>query len=621
MKDKDNNSSFLNILNILPKKPGVYFFKDIDDKIIYIGKAKNLYNRVRSYFIGKENLNISNPKAYYFADKICSIDYMITDDEVEALILELNLIKKYRPKFNASLRDDKSYPYIVITENETFARLFVTRNRNIKGARYFGPYTNTQNVNEIAKYLRKNFLLRDCKKSKPGKSGSRPCLNYHIRLCSGPCAGFINKDEYKKNIDYIISFLKGRDKKIIADLEKEMKTFSNSMQYENASITKQKIDALKSINSSQKIYITSEDSWDFIAIAKSDEHAAASVFMYRSGEFAGFNNFIITDFAMAESGEILSDFIIKYYDSITNMPSKIFVPFELSDADILNDFFYKTKERKISIKTVKAGDNKKIMDLAMKNCTLFLEKKKFEKEANYSGIFNDIIKIQEALKLKNIPRRIECYDISNLLDSFPVGSMVVFMDGKPSSNDYRHFKIKNDEKQDDFKMIHEILSRRLKYLEGRKIEIEDSFYQIPDLIIIDGGKGQLNAARNALIELKVDLSIDLIGIAKKEETIISDNFPNGINIDKNESYMRLILKIRDETHRFAIKYHRNLRDKNMIRPLLDSVKGIGEKKKDYIYEKYNSIEELQDLSVKELADIKGLTYKDAQNIFDSLNKG
>lgn len=607
-------------ISSLPKKPGVYLFKDNNGEIIYIGKAKILYNRVRSYFLNKENLNFSNPKASYFSEKIDAIDYLVTDSEVEALILELNLIKKYRPKFNADLKDDKSYPFIAITENEDFPRLIITRNRNIRGAKYFGPYTNVHALREIAEYLRKIFMLRDCRKSKPGKQGNKPCLNFHIKLCSGPCIGKINRSEYKKNIEYIILFLKGKDKNIVKSLTDEMNKFAANLDYEKAAEIKNRIERIGEIYIGQKIYISGESAWDFIGIVKDEDMAAAGIFMYRQGELAGFNNITITNFGTENIEDIMSDFLIKYYENINNMPSIIYIPFKIEDIDMLTKYFKKTKDKKIEIKVPKIGENRSIMDMALKNCSLFLEKKKFEKESNFSKVFDDAMDLKEALKLRNIPRRIECYDISNLKESFPVGSMVVFIDGIPAKNDYRHFKIKTVTGQDDFKMMHEVLKRRLRYLNNSKIEIEESFYQKPDLIIIDGGKGQLSAAQDALLETKISEQIDLISLAKKEEIIFSDYFKNGISFDKNENFMRMIIKIRDETHRFAVEFHQKLRDKNMTKSFLDNIKGIGEKKKQYIYEKSNSLDDLKNLAVSDLADIRGLTYQDAKNIYDALHK-
>jgi excinuclease ABC subunit C len=617
---KTSQNDLTATINSLPKKPGVYLFKDNKGKIIYIGKAKILYNRVRSYFLNKENLNISNPKASYFSEKINTIDYLVTDSEIEALILELNLIKKYRPKFNADLKDDKSYPFIAITSEEDYPRLIITRNKNIRGAKYFGPYTNVHALREIVEYLKKIFLLRDCKKSKPGKQGSNPCLNFHIGLCSGPCINKISKSEYKKNIEYIILFLKGKNKNIINSLVLEMNKSAQNMDYEKAAEIKNRIDLISEIYNGQKIFIGGEDAWDFIAMSIDVDVAAASLFMYRQGEFAGFNNITITNFGAENLEEILSDFLVKYYENINNMPNIIYIPFELEDMTTLMEYFKKTKGKKIDIKVPRTGGNKSIMEMALRNCGLFLEKKKYEKESNFNKVFNDVADLQKALKLKNIPRRIECYDVSNLKDSFPVGSMVVFIDGIPARNNYRHFKIRTVRGQDDFKMIQELLRRRLRYLSNSKIEIEESFYQKPDLIIIDGGKGQLNAAKEVLADCQMSGQIDLVSLAKKEEIIFSDIFKGGISFEKSKNFMRLIIRVRDETHRFSVEFHQKLRDSNMTRSFLDNIKGIGEKKKQYIFEASNSIDDLKNLLLKDLADIKGITYNDAKNIYDALHR-
>jgi len=607
-------------LNNIPKKPGVYIFKDEKGQIIYIGKAKILYNRVRSYFKNYDSLKSLNPKVSYFVKKINNIEYLVTDSEVEALILELDLIKKYHPKFNVDLKDDKSYPFIAITGNDDYPRVFITRNKKIIGAKYFGPYTNVQTLREAIKFLKKIFLIRDCTKPQPGKQKNKPCLNYHIGLCSAPCIGKISKEEYKKNINYIISFLKGKDKNIIKDLENEMYKYAQDLNYEKASEIRNKINLINEVSSNQKIFISSEDSWDFVSIIKDNDIAAASIFMYRQGELVGFNNVIISNYVSEIQEEILSDFLVRYYENINNLPSIIYIPFKINDLDVVIDYFKKVKDKKIEIKTPKTDENKKIMDLALRNCKLFLEKKNFENETNFSKAFHDIMELKEKLKLKNIPKRIECYDISNLKDTFPVGSMAVFINGIPAKEHYRHFKIKTISYQDDFKMINEILKRRLKYLKDSKLQINESFYEKPDLIIIDGGKGQFNIAKNTLNEFGLDKDIDLISLAKKEEIIFSSNFENGISFETNKNFMRIIIKIRDEAHRFAIEFHKKLRDSNMIKSFLDNIKGIGDKKKQYIFEKYNSIEELKNLTFKELTDIKGINYNDAKNIYNALHK-
>jgi len=551
-------------LNNIPKKPGVYLFKDKEEKIIYIGKAKDLYKRVRSYFKSRNALSESNPKAYYFSEKIQSIDYIVTDSEIEALILEINLIKKYRPKFNSSFRDDKSYPFIAITKEDEFPQFFITRNKKISGAKYFGPYTNANELRQTVEYIRKILKLRDCRKSKPGKYVNRACLNYYLGFCSGPCTGNINKEDYGENIRLVEMILSGKNNILVEELKNKMIDFSQNQEFEKAMEIKNKIQLIQQLNNKQKIYIDSELAWDFVGFYRLEDFSSANIFMYRNGEFAGFSNFVIEDSEGLEDKDILSDFIIKYYEGISNMPSTIYVPFLLENEKMVIEFFKRTKNRKISLRVPKIGENAKIMEMVLNNCKLFAEKKLFEKQSNYDKLFNDLTELQKRLVLKNIPRRIECYDISNLKEEFAVGSMVVFQNGYSEKSNYRHFKIKNVKGQDDFAMIVEVLERRLSYLKKNGISINESFYQKPDLIIIDGGKGHLNLSKEVLKKNKLEDKIDIISIAKKEEIIYGSGFPEGIKLNKDTGYMRLIIKIRDEAHRFALQYHKKLRDKNMI---------------------------------------------------------
>jgi excinuclease ABC subunit C len=612
---------FKNTLDILPKKPGVYVFKDTKGRIIYIGKAKSIYDRVRSYFQANDSINFTYHPITFFLSRIHSIDFIVTDNEIEALILESNLIKKNKPKYNISLKDDKSYPYIAITDSDKFPRVFMTRNRNIKDARYFGPYINVKSVKEILEHLRRIFQVRDCKKGKPGKVKNSACLNYHINLCSAPCVGHISEELYRRNINYIKMFLKGSDRTIADDLKKEMMMYAGSEEFEEAARIKEKIDAINKLHTNQKIFFSGEDAWDILALSKSDDAdmAVVSLYDYREGELAIINNFIISNSKYLNNDETMSGFIKKYYEDINNMPSKIFIPFEIDDAGAIENWLSDIKNKKVEIRIPKIGEKKKIMDMAARNAKLYLEKKKFEKDTNYSKFYKDLIKLKEILDLNNIPRRIECFDISNLQASFAVGSMVVFIDGNPLNSNYRHFRIKNVQGQDDYAMIEEVVERRVKYLEDRKVSIENSFYIKPDLIIIDGGKAQFNAAYVVLFKNQL-LDIDLISIAKKEEIVFCKKYINGIRLDRNSNYMRIITRIRDEAHRFAVGYHKNLRGKYLIHSIFDEIPGIGERKKEYISNKFNTIEDLKFAKLEDLLNIKGLSYRDALNIYNYLHK-
>ncbi len=618
--DRDNNreDKIRGLLGILPKKSGVYIFKNSHGKIIYIGKAKNLYSRVRSYFQDRGN-NFLYTKPLDFAKKIKSIDYVVTDNETEALILEGNLIKKNKPKYNIDLKDDKSYPFIAVTADEEFPRVFLTRDRNIKGARYFGPYTNAGAVRKTLEYLRRIFQVRDCKKARPGKGISIPCLNYHIKLCPAPCVGNISQEEYRKNIDFIILFLKGKDRTIVERLKAKMEYYSKNREFEKAAEFKSKIENINKLYKDQKIFFTGENKWDFISVAKDVNDAVISLFTYRSGILTVINNFKVNNARYLEDEEILSGFIERYYADMDDIPPKIFCSLEMENAGLISKWLTEKKGRNIEVIVPKIGEKKKIMEMVIRNSRLYLEKKKFEKDTGRSRIYKDSIRLKEVLGLINIPRRIECFDISNLKDSFPVGSMSVSMDGKLLTDDYRYFRIKTVVGQDDCRMINEVVARRLRYMEVREVKRDSSFYVKPDLIIIDGGKAQYNIIRRLLSEKQIS-DIDIISIAKKEEMIFCSKYPDGIKLDLSDNYMRVLIKVRDEAHRFAVNYHRRLRDRNMTSSILDGIKGIGEKKKKYIFENVSSIEELKSRTIKDLRDIKGLNHKDAINIYRSIHK-
>ncbi|PIU29493.1 MAG: excinuclease ABC subunit C [Candidatus Hydromicrobium americanum] len=606
------------LLKILPKKSGVYIFKNSKGKIIYIGKAKNLYSRVKSYFQDRSD-NFLYAKPLNFAKKIKSIDYIVTDNETEALILEGSLIKKNKPKYNIDLKDDKSYPFIAVTVNEKFPRVFLTRDRNIKGAKYFGPYTDAGAVRKTLEYLRRIFPVRDCRKARPGKSTNMPCLNYHIKLCLAPCTGNVSQEEYRKNIDFIMLFLKGKDRTIIDWLKAKMEQYSKNREFEKAAELRNKIEDINKLHKDQKIFFTAESTWDFISTARDADDAVISLFTYRSGVLAVVSNFTINNTRYFNDEEILSGFIENYYSNINDIPSKIFCPFEIENTELISKWMIEKKGRKIEIRVPKIGEKKKIMEMVVRNSKLYLEKKKFEKNAGHSKIYKNFVKLKKVLGLVNIPRRIECFDISNLKNTFPVGSMSVALDGKLLTNDYRYFKIKTVAGQDDCRMMGEIVTRRLRYLEGGEIKEGNSFYEKPDLIIIDGGKAQFNTASKLISERQIQ-DVDIISIAKKEETIFCSKYPDGIKLDLSDNYMRVLIKVRDEAHRFAVNYHRRLRGRSMTDSLLDGIKGIGEKKKKYIFENISSIEELKSKTIKDLMNIKGLNYKDATNIYRSIHR-
>lgn len=616
--DNSQESKIKEILKILPRKTGIYIFKDHHDKIIYIGKAKNLSSRVKSYFQDNRT-NIPYARPSDFAGKIKSIDYVVTDNETEALILEGNLIKKNKPKYNIELKDDKSYPFVAVTIGEKFPRVFLTRDRNIKDARYFGPYTDARAVRKTLEYLRKIFQVRDCKKTKPGKGVNVPCLNYHIKLCPAPCINNISPELYRKNIDFVILFLKGKDRTIIEKLKIKMDNYSKIKEFEKAAEIKKKIEDINKLYREQKIFFPGGSKWDFISIARGDGDSAISLFTYKSGMLAIINNFIVNNTGHLKDNEILSGFIEKYYTDIDDKPSKIFCPVDMADPVLISDWSSKKKSKKVDIIVPKIGEKKKIMEMAVRNSKLYLEKKKFEKDTGLGSVYKDLQKLKDIFGLTNLPERIECFDISNLKNSFPVGSMSVSLEGMMVTGEYRHFKIKYIKGQDDCRMINEVVARRLKYLKNGEIKRRETFYIKPDLIIIDGGKAQYNTIKRLLSEKNID-SIDIISIAKKEEVVFCDKYPEGLKLDLHDRYARILIKARDEAHRFAVNFHRRLRDKNMTGSMLDGIKGIGEKKKKYIYENISSLEDLKNKTIKDLTKIKGLNYKDADKIYKRIHR-
>jgi excinuclease ABC subunit C len=605
------------LLNILPKRTGVYIFKNSKGDIIYIGKAKNIHNRVRSYFQRRVE-NVFYMKPSDFIEKIKSIDYIVTDNETEALILEGNLIKKNKPKYNIELKDDKSYPFIVITAGERFPRVFLTRDRNIRGAEYFGPYTNAAAVRKTLKYLRRIFQVRDCSKSTPGKSSKTPCLNYHINLCHAPCIGNISEEEYKKNIGFIKLFLTGKDRTIVDRLKIKMEEYSERKEFEKAAEFKNKIDDIGKLYSGQKVFFPSEMKWDFISSSRGEESAVISLFTYREGVLSTISNFTINNIEYLDDKEILTGFIERYYTGINDIPSKVYCSLKIDNGDLLSRWLTEKKGKRVEILVPKIGEKKKIMEMVIRNSKLYLERKRFEKDTGHSEFYKEFIKLKNILGLVNIPRRMECFDISNLKDSFPVGSMSVSVDGRLVNSEYRYFKIKTVAGQDDCRMIEEVVDRRLRYLRSKRAGEKNSFFIKPDLLIIDGGKPQFNTVKR-LMERKKIPDIDIISIAKKEETIFCTKYPGGIKLDLAKNYMRVLIRIRDEAHRFAVTFHRKLRDRNMTRSLIDGIKGIGEKKKKYIFESINSIEELKSMTVKDITKIKGLTDLDAANIYRSIH--
>ena len=612
-------------LKILPNKPGVYLMKNSLGEIIYVGKAKVLKNRVRQYFQNSKN---HSQKVRSMVKNIAEFEYIVTDSEMEALILEGNLIKKYRPKYNIALKDDKFYPFIKITLNEEFPRVFMTRTFVRDGAKYFGPYTNVTAVHETMSLIRRVFPIRTCRMNiTEGMEPVRPCLNYHINKCTAPCAGYISKEDYRAIIDQIIDILSGKDKSIIGKLEEQMQKESEALNFEKAASLRDKILAIKALVEKQKVFRVVEGDEDFINLYKDEKDTCIQVFFMRDGKITGREHFMIENSADEDDGELLEQFITSFYSGVAKVSKNIYVP-AISEQELLEEFLTIKRGSKVWLKIPQKGDKKDLLELVKNNAKLTLEQFKdkilMEKEINTTAL-NELV---EALDLDEVPHRIEAYDISNIQGTDSVGTMIVFEDGKAKNSDYRKFRIKTVQGADDYSSMREILTRRFEHglkeieeIKERKLEFsKGKFSNFPDLIMMDGGKGQINVALEVLDSLGIN--IDVCGLVKddKHQTrgIIYNN--EEIIVNKNSNLMQMIRRIQDEVHRFAITYHRNLRGKNALHSVLDDIPNIGKKRKMELLKKFGGVDSIKKATLEELMDVPSIDRRSAESIVNFFQK-
>ena len=597
-------------LKKLPDKPGVYIMKDKTGEIIYVGKAISLKRRVRQYFGSRKN---NPPKVNAMIKHIHEFEYIIVDTEIEALILEANLIKKHRPKYNILLRDDKQYPYIKVTTNEKYPRVIKTRNIIKDGAKYFGPYPSVYAVNDTLDIIRKLYPIRTCNRDLSKDLGkTRPCLNYYIGKCLGPCQGNVDEKLYMEMIDEILMFLSGKEDSLIEKIEKKMERASKNMDYENAARYRDQINSLNIIQEKQKIVSSNITDQDIIGMARGIDEVCIQVFFIRSGKIIGREHFIISDTFNEERSEILNSFIKQFYLGTAYIPKEIFIEEEIRDMETISQWLSEKRGSKVNIKVPKRGEKSQLMDMVKSNAINMLEQygDKFLRKQRQNE--QALRQIQDALKLEEMPQRVEAYDISNIAGVSPVGSMVVFENGEPKKSDYRRFKIKTVNTPDDYKSMEEILYRRFT----RALEETKGFSIFPDLIMIDGGKGQVNIALNVLKKLNLDIPV--CGLVKddfhKTRGIIYNN--EEINLEEDSLGYRLIYKIQEEAHRFAINYHRSLRSKKMFKSELDDIKGIGEKRKKALLKHFHSIDNIKKASVEELAGVESMNIKAAEDLYN-----
>ncbi|WP_027625201.1 excinuclease ABC subunit UvrC [Clostridium lundense] len=608
-------------LKILPDKPGVYLMKNSLGEIIYVGKAKILKNRVRQYFQKSKN---HSEKVKAMVSNIEEFEYIVTDSEMEALILECNLIKKYRPKYNILLKDDKGYPFIKITINEEFPRVFVTRIVAKDGCKYFGPYTDVGAVYETIELIKKIFPIRACKKLiKENSEKVRPCLNYHIGLCKAPCGGCISKNEYRKIVQNIIDLLSGKDKIILADLKKQMEKAAENLEFEKAAILRDKITSIEKITEKQKIITGSFENEDFIDIYTDDKDSCAQIFFLREGKIVGREHFIIQNTSGMEKEDIITDFVKSFYGGTAFIPKSLYVS-EIQDEELLEQWLTIKRGSKVWIKIPKKGEKKDTLDLVQKNAKITLEQFKLKLLQDKEIHETALRELADILQLEEIPKRIEAYDISNIQGVDSVGSMVVFENGKSKNSDYRRFKINSVKGANDYESMREILTRRfqhgldeIKRIQEKSLNLSSGKFCIfPDLILMDGGKGQVNIALQVLKNFNI--IIPVCGMVKDNNHntrgIIYNN--NELNIPQNSNVMRLITRIQDEVHRFAISYHRSLRDKRVLHSILEDIPNVGEKRRKELLKKFGSIENIKKATYEELIDTVSIDKKAALSIVD-----
>ncbi|MDK0698016.1 excinuclease ABC subunit UvrC [Clostridium perfringens] len=611
---------FQHQLKILPDKPGVYIMKNSLGEVIYVGKAKILKNRVRQYFQNSKN---HSEKVRAMVKNIAEFEYIVTDSEMEALILECNLIKKYSPRYNIALKDDKFYPFIKITTNEDFPRVYVTRNFAKDGNKYFGPYTNGTAVYEVMGLIKKLFPLRTCKKAiVEGGEPTRACLNYHINLCKAPCAGYISKAEYWEMIDEIISILNGTDTSIIKKLKVEMEKAAEELEFEKAAKIRDRILAIELIREKQKMFTVKEGDEDFIDLYTDEKDGCAQVFFVREGKVTGREHFMIENISDDPVKEVISSFIASFYGGTAQIPKTIYVPEEIEDQELIEKFLTEKRGSKVWIKVPKKGDKKNLLDMVRNNAKIMLdqfkEKMVEEKELNKSAL----TELADILGLDSLPARIEAYDISNIQGVDSVGTMVVFENGKAKNSDYRRFKIKSVKGPNDYESMREILSRRFSHgleevnkIKERNLEYsKGKFCIFPDLIMMDGGKGQVNIALEVLKDFGIEIPV--CGLVKDDKHrtrgIIFNN--EEILIRRGSGLMNLITRVQDEVHRYAITYHRSLRDKRTLHSILEDIPRIGEKRRRNLLMKFGSIDNIKKASMEELLDTPGIDRRAAESI-------
>ena len=601
-------------LKKLPAKPGVYLMHDEKDQIIYVGKAISLKNRVRQYFQASRN---KGAKIEQMVTHIRRFEYIVTDSELEALVLECNLIKEHRPKYNTMLMDDKGYPFIKVTTNEAYPRIMLAREMKKDKAKYFGPYTSAAAVKDTIDLIRKLYQIRSCNRNLPKDMGKeRPCLNYHIKQCKAPCQNYISEEEYRKSIDEAIRFLNGHYEGILKDLEEKMAEASEQMEFERAIEYRELLNSVKQIAQKQKITDSSGEDRDILAVAKDAEDAVVQVFFIRGGRLIGRDHFFLRNAAEDSKSAILESFIKQFYAGTPFIPSELMLQEEIQERDIIEQWLSMKKEQRVHIRVPKKGEKEKLVELARTNAALVLNTDKERLKREEGRTIGAVKEIEKLLGLSGIVR-MEAFDISNTSGFASVGSMVVYEKGKPKRNDYRKFKIKSVQGPDDYASMEEVLTRR--FCHGLE-ELENgdemgSFTTFPDLILMDGGRGQVNIALQVLE--KLDLHIPVCGMVKDDSHRTRGLYYNNVEIpiDRHSEGFKLITRIQDAAHRFAIEFHRKLRSQGQVHSVLDDIPGVGPARRKALMKHYANLEEIKNASVEELQNLPSMNEKSAKEVY------
>lgn len=606
-------------LKHIPAKPGVYLFRNADGKVIYVGKAVSLKNRVRSYF----QQSGQAPKTRMMMEKAADLEYIVTDSEVEALILECNLIKEHRPRYNVLLKDDKTYPYIKVTLAEDYPRVLTTRRLVKDGSRYFGPYTQVGAMNETIKLLKRLFPFRTCS-SRQFVSRTRPCLNYHINRCYGPCSKNVDKEQYRQTINEIILFLEGRQDDLIKRLEKRMYQAADNLDFEKAAELRDQLQAVKKVVERQKIVSEELEDKDVIAIARGENEVCVMVFFVRGGKLIGREHHLLKNTDGLSRGEVMAGFLKQYYNQVDFIPRQVLLSEDIGEeAGLIGSWLTKKRGLKVTVKTPKRGEKAKLVEMVAKNALLVLEQIESEKMLDQNRLSNALAELAKALGLNMPPYRMECYDISNIQGAEQVASMVVFEEGKPSKDQYRRFKIRTVHGPNDFASMQEVIGRRFsrgleeqELLRTGQISVKEAkFNRLPDLVIIDGGKGQLSAARAVMRSLGVD-DIPTFGLAKEEELLFAEGESEPIVLERNSEALYLVQRLRDEAHRFAVTYHRKLRTKRNLKSLLDEIEGIGPVRRKALLNKFKTIDGIKQAGLQQLEQVPGMNRKAAEAVYN-----